>query len=60
MSKIIITVNPKRLAHCRMCRDPLLCIYDWKVRDYCWDCTQDMEGEIVPETFMAQVHLIKR
>lgn len=43
-----------------MCRDPLLCIYDWKVRDYCWDCTQDMEGEIVPETFMAQVHLIKR
>lgn len=38
------TVDLRELAHCKMCRDPLYCIYDWTVRDYCWECTCEMQG----------------
>lgn len=37
-----LTVNPRLLAHCKMCRDPMYCIYDWKLRHYCWECHIEM------------------
>lgn len=43
-----LTVNPKLLAHCKLCSSPMYCIYSWGVRHYCWECSQDMqlaEGE---------------
>lgn len=35
---IELTVNPRHLAHCRLCYDPMYCIYDTALRPYCWEC----------------------
>lgn len=40
---LTITVHPKHLAHCRLCREPMYCIYDWMLRDYCHQCTLEMK-----------------
>ncbi len=37
--------DPRSLAHCRLCRDPMYFIYDWKLRDYCHECMVDMSME---------------
>lgn len=37
-----LTVNPRHLAHCKMCREPMFCIYDWTLRHYCWECKVEM------------------
>lgn len=40
---LVINVDPKKLAHCKMCNDPMYCIYDWTLRPYCWQCSIDLE-----------------
>lgn len=36
------TIDPKKLAHCKLCRDPLYAIYDQKLRRYCYQCELEM------------------
>lgn len=33
------------LAHCKLCTEPMYCIYDQKLRDYCHGCLVDMSME---------------
>ena len=40
--KIAITVSRDSLAHCRDCLEPLYCIYDQRLRDFCHDCEKRM------------------
>lgn len=35
----------KMLAHCRMCCEPLLYIYDTSLRDFCHECLCEMSVE---------------
>jgi hypothetical protein len=44
-----LTVDPWILAHCRMCYEPMYCIYDQKIRDFCHECMMDMEAEASKE-----------
>lgn len=37
-NEVEVTVNPKHLAHCRECCQPLYCIYDADLRWFCWEC----------------------
>jgi len=37
-NEVEVTVNPKHLAHCRACCQPLYCIYDADLRWFCWEC----------------------
>lgn len=38
----LLIVDTRKLAHCRMCYEPMYCIYDQSIRDYCHECTQEM------------------
>ena len=40
---IYFTGNIRELAHCKLCGDPMFIVFDSKLREYCWTCTQDME-----------------
>ena len=35
----ISTVDPKSIAHCKICYEPMYYIYDQKIRNYCHECT---------------------
>ena len=39
MNGIILTVDPRTLAHCRACYEPMYYIYDQKLRSFCYECT---------------------
>jgi hypothetical protein len=41
--QIKITVDPRTLAHCKVCAEPLYCIYDQNLRSDCWECEQEMK-----------------
>jgi len=41
----VLIVDTRKLAHCRMCYEPMYCIYDQSIRDYCHDCVQEMALE---------------
>jgi len=49
----LLTVNPRVLAHCRMCNEPLYCIYDQNLRDVCYECTLETKAAEA-ETFLLQ------
>jgi len=49
----VLTVDPRILAHCRMCYEPMYYIYDQKLRDFCYECTMEnalQTGLIYEET----------
>jgi hypothetical protein len=35
----IFTVDPRSIAHCRICYEPMYYIYDQRLRNYCHECT---------------------
>lgn len=35
----------KKLAHCKLCSEPMLFIYSQSLRDYCFECLEDMAME---------------
>ena len=39
---ITADLNVRRLAHCKCCCEPMYCIYDQALRDFCWGCEVDM------------------
>ena len=39
MNGIILSVDPRTLAHCGICYEPMYYIYDQKLRSYCYECT---------------------
>jgi hypothetical protein len=39
MNGRISAVDPRSLAHCRICYEPMYYIYDQKLRSYCYECT---------------------
>ena len=39
------TGDPRTLAHCRLCHDPMYLIYDSRLRDYCHECLEDLAME---------------
>jgi hypothetical protein len=38
MNGRILAVDPRILAHCRMCYEPMYYIYDQRLRDFCYEC----------------------
>ncbi len=44
-----LDVDPKTLAHCRLCSEPMYCIYDSALRDYCYACLLDVPMDNVEE-----------
>ncbi len=42
--KVYLNVDPRHLAHCRYCYQPMYCIYDQTLRDFCYEC--EMEARI--------------
>ncbi len=32
------SADPRCLAHCRYCHEPMYCIYDATLRDFCYPC----------------------
>jgi hypothetical protein len=40
--EMLISVDPKKLAHCHLCKDPMYIIYDKKLRRYCYQCELEM------------------
>lgn len=43
------TIDPKELAHCRCCYEPMYIIKDSSVRDYCHECLLEMSIENAKE-----------
>lgn len=41
MTETTYYFDPKTLAHCRLCHEPMLFIYDSAVRDFCHDCPEE-------------------
>ncbi len=39
------SVDPRSLAHCRYCHEPMYCIYDANLRDFCWECLVESEEQ---------------
>lgn len=39
------TVNPKELAHWRLCHETLYIIYGSSLRDFCHECTEEMKED---------------
>jgi hypothetical protein len=37
----MLTVDPRTLAHCRVCYEPMYYIYDQKIRNLCYECTME-------------------
>lgn len=35
------TVDPKAIAHCRICYEPMYYIYDQKLRSFCYECMME-------------------
>jgi hypothetical protein len=51
MNDRFIVIDPRALAHCRLCLEPMYCIYDSALRIYCHECLQEAllgekQGEI--------------
>lgn len=38
-----LTIHPKYLAHCKVCREPMYCLYEQSLRYNCYSCAKDME-----------------
>jgi hypothetical protein len=43
----ILRVDTRKLAHCRMCREPMYCIYDEAIRDFCYECSLEIKADEV-------------
>lgn len=41
----ILTVDTRKLAHCKMCHEPMYCIYDQSIRDFCYECALEIEAD---------------
>ena len=50
MNQVLI-VDTRKLAHCRMCYEPMYCIYDQSIRDYCYECSAEMAAEDTEKSF---------
>jgi hypothetical protein len=49
----IFTVDPKVLARCRLCCEPMYYIYDQKLREFCYECTmQQRQQELFYSDFV--------
>jgi hypothetical protein len=35
------TIDPRSIAHCRACFEPMYYIYDQKLRSLCYECTAE-------------------
>jgi hypothetical protein len=40
-----LTVDPRMLAHCRACYEPMYYIYDQKLREFCYECTLEYQAQ---------------
>ncbi|MDP2206972.1 MAG: hypothetical protein Q8K65_11780 [Alphaproteobacteria bacterium] len=49
-----LTVNPRMLAHCRECCQPMFCIYDANLRWRCWECDAFAAAQDGPENGAEQ------
>jgi hypothetical protein len=49
MAERVLTVDPRILAHCRLCFEPMYCIYDSALRDYCHECLLDVSRDDAKE-----------
>jgi len=41
----VLTVDVRKLAYCRACYEPMYCIYDQSIRDFCHECALEMKAE---------------